>query len=138
MTSRRHAVQHTEDGDEEFEKEVVRLNKKVDELTTSLKNAEHLIEQWKETAEVRSEMLKEKYAEMEKLKKRIAQMKGSKKIHEEILALKAKRENFQKKIEKEILALKAEQVCARIEADKELEERERELEMAEDVNEEGY
>lgn len=95
-----------------------------------MENAECTIKLWKETAAARSDMLKEKNVELEKLKKRIAQMKGSKKIQEEILALKAKRADAEKKIEEEIAALRFKHAEARMETDKELGEREKELEMA--------
>ncbi|KAG9694298.1 hypothetical protein KCU95_g9132, partial [Aureobasidium melanogenum] len=73
---------------------------------------------------------------IKKLEKRIAQMKGSKQIQEEILALKAKRANAERKIEEEIAALKAKRAETGIETDKELQERERELEMVEDSEDE--
>jgi chromosome segregation ATPase len=79
----------------------------------------------------------EKYTQIKKLEKKIAQMKGSKKIQEEILALKAKRADAKKKIEEEMAALKAKYAESDVETDKELRERERELEMAEDRNEES-
>jgi ABC-type phosphate transport system auxiliary subunit len=70
----------------------------------------------------------EQQIEIKKLEKRIAQMKGSTKIQEEILALKAKRIETERTIQEEIRALEAE----RTKADEELEERERELKMAEE------
>lgn len=79
----------------------------------------------------------EKHTQIKKLEKKIAQMKGSKRIQEEILALKAKRADAKKKIEEEMAALKAKYAESDVETDKELRERERELEMAEDRNEES-
>lgn len=55
-------------------------------------------------------------------------MKGSKRIQEEILALKAKRAEAEKKIEHELLMLNVH----RTEVDKELEQCEKELEMSEE------
>ncbi|KAG9760789.1 hypothetical protein KCU73_g2714, partial [Aureobasidium melanogenum] len=80
--------------------------------------------------------INEQNAQIKKLEKRIAQMKGSKKIQEEILALKAKRVDAEKKNEEEIAALKAKHAETGIETDKELQECERELEMAEDIKDE--
>ncbi|KAG9590035.1 hypothetical protein KCU77_g8956, partial [Aureobasidium melanogenum] len=88
--------------------------------------------------EQKRKTINEQNTQIRKLEKWIAQMKGSKKIQEEILALKAKRADAKKKDEREIVALKAKHAEAGVETDKELKERERELEMVEDGNEEGY
>ncbi|KAK6006719.1 hypothetical protein QM012_005727 [Aureobasidium pullulans] len=122
---------------EDLENFNMHLEKQNSELIKSLEAAENTIKQWKETASIRSEMLKERHAEMEKLKKRIAQMKGSKKIQEEIFALKAKRAAAEKNVEEEVVALRAKHAEAHEESGKELQEREKELELVEDGNEEG-
>jgi hypothetical protein len=93
---------------------------------------------WMERAKAHSQTIREQEAKIleqqikiKRLEKRVAQMKGSTKIQEEILALKAKRVEAEKKIQEEVLAHEAE----RAKADEDLEERERELKMAEEDGE---
>ncbi|CAD0094814.1 unnamed protein product [Aureobasidium mustum] len=95
------------------------------------------IEQNVKTINEQHTQIKEQHTQIKKLEKRIAQMKGSEKIQEEILALKAKRADAEKKIEREIATLKAKHTEVGVETDKELQERERELEMVEDIKEQG-
>ncbi|KAH0163709.1 hypothetical protein KCU67_g5450, partial [Aureobasidium melanogenum] len=85
------------------------------------------IDQSIKSEEQKLKTINEQKTQIKKLEKRIAQMKGSKKIQEEILALKAKRVDAEKKNEEEIAALKAKHAETGIETDKELQEREREL-----------
>ncbi|KAH0345283.1 hypothetical protein KCU81_g4425, partial [Aureobasidium melanogenum] len=95
-----------------------------------------VINKWMALDEQNRKKINEQHTQIKKLAKRIAQMKGSKQIQEEILALKAKRANAERKIEEEIAALKAKRAETGIETDKELQERERELEMVEDSEDE--
>lgn len=94
------------------------------------------IDQSMKSDEQNLKTINEQNTRIKTLEKRIAQMKGSKKIQEEILALKSKRADAEKKIKEEMAALKAKYAEADVETDKELWERERELEMAEDIKEE--
>jgi hypothetical protein len=98
------------------------------------------IDGWVKVAEERSQWILEQQNKIQeqqdkitRLERRIAQMKGSSKIQEEILALKAKRLDTEKRIQEEVLAHEAE----RAQADEELKERERELKMAEQDGEEA-
>ncbi|KAH0360467.1 hypothetical protein KCU65_g9362, partial [Aureobasidium melanogenum] len=97
-----------------------------------------VINKWMAFDEQNRKKINEQTTQIKRLEKRIAQMKGSKQIQEEILALKAKRAHAERKIEEEIAALKAKRAESGIEADKELQERERELEMAEDSEDEDH
>jgi superfamily II RNA helicase len=72
--------------------------------------------------------IRQQQAKITTLEKRIAQMKGSTKIQEEILMLKAKRVETEKKIQEEV----REHKVRRAEADEKLKERERELQMADE------
>lgn len=95
-----------------------------------------VINKWIALDEQNRKKINEQHTQIKRLEKRIAQMKGSKQIQEEILALKAKRAYVERKIEEEIAALKAKRAETGIETDKELQERERELEMVEDSEDE--
>jgi chromosome segregation ATPase len=93
---------------------------------------------WMERAKTHSQTIREQQAKIleqqikiKKLEKRVAQMKGSTKIQEEILTLKAKRVETEKKIQEEVRAHEAELA----KADEDLRERERELKMAEEDGE---
>lgn len=97
-----------------------------------------VINKWMAFDEQNRKKINEQHTQIKKLEKRIAQMKGSKQIQEEILAIKTKRANAERKIEEEIAALKARRAETGIETDKELQERERELEMVEDSEDEDY
>ena len=90
------------------------------------------INQWKIKLEEKSQTIEEQQNKIKKLERRLAQMKGSTKIQEEILALKSKRAEAEKRIEEEIRAHEAELA----KADEELEQCERELKMAEEDSKE--
>ncbi|KAG9522821.1 hypothetical protein KCU93_g6880, partial [Aureobasidium melanogenum] len=112
--------------------------RKIEALQKENEAQKSTIDQWMKSDEQKLKTINEQNAQIKKLEKRIAQMKGSKKIQEEILALKAKRVDAEKKNEEEIAALKAKHAETGIETDKELQERERELDMAEDIKDEVY
>jgi Skp family chaperone for outer membrane proteins len=100
--------------------------------------------QYFQTIQEQGTKMHEQNVKIKQLEKRVAQMKGSTKIQEEIIALKTKRAENEKKMQEKICALEAERTKAdreleteRTKADKELGECESELKMAEEDDEES-